>query len=225
MTVSRPGATPTLPFDLYLITDPSLGADLVGATEAALAAAPRGRVAVQLRAKPSAGFRGTTLELVALARGLRATTRAHGALFVVNERADVARVVEADGVHLPEETLTPAEARRVLGDDALVGVSCHDARGLALAASQGATFATLSPFSASPGKGTPIALARFADLVAGASLPVLALGGVGPAEVERAVGAGAAGVAVIRAIYAASDPGAAAAELVAALDTARAGAR
>ena len=41
MTVSRPGATPTLPFDLYLITDPSLGADLVGATEAALAAAPR----------------------------------------------------------------------------------------------------------------------------------------------------------------------------------------
>jgi len=217
--------TAQLSFDLYLITDLTLGINLVAATDAALRAVARGRVAVQLRAKGTTahgttGAHGTTRELIALARALRITTRSHGALLFVNERADVARIVAADGVHLPEDSLTPSEARAVLGEDALVGVSCHDARGLTLAAEGRATFATLSPFGASPGKGAPVAHARFADLVAGASLPVLALGGVGADDVDRARGAGAHGVAVVRAIYAAADPAAAAADLIRALDSA-----
>lgn len=212
-------------FDLYLITDPTLGVDLPAATEAALAAAPPGRIAVQLRAKGHPQPLGTTRDFVALGQALRAVTAARAALLFVNERADIARVVGADGVHLPEETFTPAEARAVLGEHALVGVSCHDARGLAQAAAQGATFATLSPFASSPGKGAPIARTRFADLVRGASLPVLALGGIGAADVPVALDAGAAGVAVIRAVYAAAEPGAAALALMDALDSVRAGGR
>lgn len=215
----------TLSFDLYLITDPTLGVDVVAATSAALAAVPRGRAAVQMRAKSFSRSGAlhespTTRELLALARALRETTRTHGALLFVNERADIARIVGADGVHLPEATLTPGEARQVLGGAALVGVSCHDAHGLALAAQGQATFATLSPFDTSPGKGAPIAQARFADLVRGASLPVLALGGIGADDVARARTAGAQGVAVVRAIYAAPDPAAAAADLIRALDSA-----
>jgi len=210
-----------LPFDLYLITDPTLGVDLIDATEAALAAAPCGRVAVQLRAKQRTQTLESTKDFVALAHALRAATKARGALFFVNERADVARIVGADGVHLPEETFTPAEARAVLGEHALVGVSCHDAHGLTQAAAHKATFATLSPFASSPGKGAPIARARFVDLVAGASLPVVALGGIGPGEVEGAIHAGAVGVAVIRAVYVAADPGAATTELLGTLDSAR----
>jgi thiamine-phosphate pyrophosphorylase len=212
-------------FDLYLITDPTLGVDLPAATEAALAAAPPGRIAVQLRAKGHPQPLGTTRDFVALGQALRAVTAARAALLFVNERADIARVVGADGVHLPEETFTPAEARAVLGEHALVGVSCHDAHGLAQAAAQGATFATLSPFASSPGKGAPIARTRFADLVRGASLPVLALGGIGAADVPVALDAGAAGVAVIRAVYAAAEPGAAALALMDALDSVRAGGR
>jgi thiamine-phosphate pyrophosphorylase len=214
-----------LPFDLYLITDPTLPVDLVAATEAALAAVPPGRIAVQLRAKTRTETLESTKDLVALARALREVTAARGALLFINERADVARIVGADGVHLPEDTFTPAEARTLLGEEALVGVSCHDAHGLTRAAAQQATFATLSPFASSPGKGAPIALARFTDLVAGASLPVLALGGIGPSDVPIALATGVAGVAVIRAVYAARDAGEAASGLVGALDNAHAGRR
>jgi thiamine-phosphate diphosphorylase len=214
-----------LPFDLYLITDPTLPGDVVTATEAALAAAPAGRIAVQLRAKTRTETLESTRDLVALARSLRTVTAARGALLFINERADVARIVGADGVQLPEDTFTPAEARTVLGEDALVGVSCHDAHGLSRAAAQKATFATLSPFASSPGKGAPIALARFTDLVAGASLPVLALGGIGAADVPVALATGVAGIAVIRAVYAARDAGEAASALVGALDSARDGER
>jgi thiamine-phosphate pyrophosphorylase len=210
----------TLPFDLYLITDPALDVDLVSATRAVLEAVPRGRMAVQVRAKGS-----STRELLALARALRIVTREHGALLLINERADLARLVGADGVQLPEQTLTPDEARAVLGEAALIGVSCHDARGLALAAEGRATFATLGPWGASPGKGAPLGEARFAELTRGAALPVLALGGVGPADVSGAAAAGARGVAVIRAIYAAPDPAAAARSLIRALDTAALGRR
>lgn len=204
----------TLPFDVYLITDETLGVDLVATTSAVLAAVPRGRIAVQLRAKSLA-----TSDVVALARGLREVTREHGALLFVNERADIARLVGADGVHLPERSLTPAEARVVLGDAALVGVSCHDARGLALAAERGATFATLGPFGPSPGKGKPLGAAAFRELVRGASLPVIALGGIGVAEVGPALAAGSQGIAVIRAVLGAPDPAAASLDLLRALDS------
>ncbi len=215
----------TLPFDLYLITDPTLGVDLVAATRAVLAAVPPGRVAVQVRAKASAGFDGSTQDVLALARALRETTRAHGALLFVNERADLARLAGADGVHLPERSLTPAEARAVLGEAALVGVSCHDARGLAAAAAGGATFATLGPFGTSPNKGAPVEHGMFTDLVRAATLPVFALGGVEATDVASARSTGAHGVAVIRAVYGAPDPGRAALALIRALDSANAARR
>lgn len=215
----------TLPFDLYLITDPTLGVDLVAATSAVLAAVPPGRVAVQVRAKAAAGFDGSTQDVLALARALREATRAHGALLFVNERADLARLVGADGVHLPERSLTPAEARAVLGESALIGVSCHDARGLAAAAAGRATFATLGPFGESPKKGAPVERGMFTDLVRGATLPVFALGGIDPDDVASARGTGARGVAVIRAVYGARDPVAAALALIRALDRANAARR
>ncbi len=215
----------TLPFDLYLITDPTLGVDLVAATRAVLAAVPPGRVAVQVRAKASAGFDGSTQDMLALARALRETTRAHGALLFVNERVDLARLVGADGVHLPERSLTPAEARAVLGESALIGVSCHDASGLATAAAGRATFATLGPFGASPNKSAPIDRERFTDLVRGTTLPVLALGGVGVDLVASARSTGAHGIAVIRAIYGDRDPAAATVALLRALDSANAARR
>jgi thiamine-phosphate pyrophosphorylase len=178
-------------------------------------AAGRGsQVAVQLRAKDRPGR-----ALYHLGTPLRRITRDAGATLLINGRVDVAHAVGADGVHLPEDGLAPSDVRRLLGDRTLVGVSRHDRPGLERAALQGADYATLSPFAASPGKGPPLGSRAFADAVHGAGLPVLALGGIDAQRVGPAVAAGAGGVAVVRAVLDAPDPAAAVRRLLDALDT------
>lgn len=190
-------------FRLYLITDPEAGdaGDVVARTRAALSAAPPGRVAVQVRAKGA-----PARELLALAAALHPVCARAGAPMLVNDRADVAKLSGADGVHLPEAGLSVAQARRLLGPDALVGRSCHDRAGLEAAAAAGATFATLGPVGAVPGKNRPMGVDRFARAIAGLDLPVYALGGVDAAAAPALRAAGAAGVAVIRAVFGRPDP-------------------
>ncbi len=207
-------------FDLYLVTDPIAQPGIVEATRAALSAAPPGRVAVQLRHKGAPAS-----ELVALGHALRDVTRAHGVPLLVNDRADIAKIIGADGVHCPERALTPGDVRAVLGPDALVGVSCHDEDGLRAAERGGATFVTLGPFAATPDKKPPLARHRFAVITDLARVPILALGGVDASLVADAIRAGARGVAVIRAVYQASDPAAAVLALCRSLDSARVRAR
>jgi thiamine-phosphate pyrophosphorylase len=130
----------------------------------------------------------------------------HKAGFVINDRTDLAQIVSADGVHLPEGALPIRAVRSLLGERALVGVSCHDAQGLIAAADSGASFATLSPVLPSPGKGTPLSIPRFGALVRNAGLPVYALGGVAATHARELRAAGAAGLAVISAVFGAPDP-------------------
>ena len=128
------------------------------------------------------------------------------------------------GMHLPRDA-DPAAARAALGPEALLGVSAHDGGELARAAAAGADYATLSPLFPTASKpGAPaLGLEVFARLAADAGLPVLALGGVGPAQVAAALDAGAAGVAVRGALNRASDPAAAVAAMRQALEAARPG--
>ncbi|NOY93769.1 MAG: thiamine phosphate synthase [Deltaproteobacteria bacterium] len=137
---------------------------------------------------------------------LRDVTRRRGARLLISRRADVAALANADGVQLPESALGVAEARRLLPDGALIGCSRHDSAGLADAASQGADYATLSPIFEVPGKGPALGLARFAELVSAARLPVLALGGLHAERIPATLAAGAFGVAITRALLGASDP-------------------
>ncbi|MCC6875109.1 MAG: thiamine phosphate synthase [Sandaracinaceae bacterium] len=202
-----------IPFDLYLITDPQT--DVVAITRAALAAAPRGRIGVQVRHKGA-----TARDLVELARALIPVCRAQDAPLLVNDRIDVAREVGADGAHLPERGLDAILAREILGADAIVGRSCHDRFGLARAAAEGASFATLGPLDAMHGKSPPIDAESFASMVCESKVAVFALGGVTPERVSGLRAAGARGVAVIRSIYAAPDPAGATRALIAALDAA-----
>ncbi len=131
-----------------------------------------------------------------------------------------------DGVHLPSRaSVSAGEARERGGEGWLVGRSCHDAAELASAAAQGADYATLSPLFAVPGKGAGLGEARFARLIEGARLPVVALGGLGRDEegLRIALRAGAAAVAVRRAVFAAADPAEALARVLGVLDRARGG--
>jgi thiamine-phosphate pyrophosphorylase len=192
---------------LYLVTDRRLVPDLVAAVRAALSGLPPGVAAVQLREKdlPAA-------QLLDLAARLLPICRAASAPLLINDRVDVARAARADGVHLPSLGLPVAQARALLGPDRLVGASCHAAGEIAAAHRDGADFALFGPVWDSPGK-TARGVAALREAVRASPLPVLAIGGVTARTASHAIEAGAAGVACIRAVLGAPDPGAAARDL------------
>jgi thiamine-phosphate pyrophosphorylase len=195
---------------LYIVTDRRLtgGRPLVDVVAAALrgtAGCPPGTVAVQLREKdlPPAA-------LVPLARALRAVTAAAGASLYVNDRADVAVAVGADGVHLSGASLSPSDAARAAPGLALA-VSAHGAGDVtaAVAADAPVAFALFGPVNDTPSKrryGAPVGVAALAEAAARRQLPLLAIGGITAGDVPAMRRAGAHGVACIRALMAAADP-------------------
>ncbi|MGQ9370590.1 thiamine phosphate synthase [Azospirillum sp. ST 5-10] len=153
-----------------------------------------------------------------LARALVARAERWGSLVTVHGDPQVAQAAGAAGVHLPDGG-DVGRARALLGPDALVGVSAHDAAGLAAAARGGADYATLSPVfatSSKPGYGPALGLAGLRALAAGAPLPVVALGGIGAGNAAAVLGAGAAGIAVMGEAMRGRDPAAAVTRLLAA---------
>ena len=212
-------------FRLYLITDRHIvkGGDLVGACEAALSAVPGGAVAVQLREKDL-----PARELYELALRLREICTRAGALLIVNERVDVAIAVGADGVHLPFDSIGVSMARRLLGDDRLIGVSSHSPPDVAGAAREGADFAIFGPIFdplSKPAAGPAWGLSGLKAACAAGPIPVFALGGMTAertrelfASAEIGAGARPAGVASIGATFGADSPAAATAALLAAMD-------
>ncbi|MBY0461223.1 MAG: thiamine phosphate synthase, partial [Gemmataceae bacterium] len=147
-------------------------------------------------------------ELLELAREVRRWTRETNALFIVNDRPDIARLCEADGVHLGQDDLSVKDARRVLGPGPLIGVSTHSVEQLRQAVLDGADYAGVGPtfpsrtksFDAFPG----LAFVRAAHQES--TLPMFVLGGIGPENACEVVAAGARRLAVSSAVCAADDP-------------------
>ena len=144
-----------------------------------------------------------------VARQLRDRTRAAGSLFIVNGRPELALETGADGLHLGKGALDLAEARRRMGPQVLLGYSSHE-RAEALAAFRdGADYVLYSPIFETPSKRgilEPLGVDALGELAAEAPGPVIALGGVNESNAGQVLSAGAAGLAVIRAIFAAQDP-------------------
>jgi thiamine-phosphate pyrophosphorylase len=160
------------------------------------------------------------LELVdTVARTARASAARVGrdVRILVNRRVDAALAAGADGVHLGFDGMDPAAARALLGEAALVGVSCHAPEEVADA--EGAGYAHLAPvfppLSKAPSR-PPLGVAALRAAAAGR--PVLAQGGITAANAAACLEAGAAGVAVTGAVFQAEDAGAATRALRAALD-------
>ena len=143
-------------------------------------------------------------------------------LFVVNDRPDVARLVEADGVHLGQDDLAIRDARRILGAETLIGVSTHDPEQLRRAILEGADYVGVGPtFPSATKTFDHLAGLDFVRYAAEAtSLPAFAIGGINLANVGQVVAAGGWRVAVSSAIGRADDPRRMAAALVAALEPA-----
>jgi len=133
---------------------------------------------------------------------------AHGALFIVNDDARLARAVAASGVHLGQDDMTVQQARRLLGEHAIIGISCYDRFSLAReAALAGADYVAFGSVFASPVK--PDAVRAPLELFTRArdelAIPACAIGGIDQGNIRSVVKAGAAMAAVISAVFASPD--------------------
>lgn len=162
-------------------------------------------------------------ELLDRARRMREWTHRAGALFIVNDRPDLAKLAEADGVHLGQGDFPVADARKILGPDALIGVSTHDLDQVREAILDGADYVGIGPtfpsstknFDAFPG------LEFVRQVAAETTLPAFALGGINLQNVHGVVAAGGRRIAVSAAIARAADPASAARALCGILPPAR----
>ncbi len=202
---------------LLLITDPDQPAGPVRPIIDALSAVSVSGVAVQLRAKTFDDG-----QLLQWAHALREATSRAGVLLLINGRPDIALACQADGVHLPETGLPIHEVRTLLGKNALIGVSRHDARGLQQAQGAGADYATLGPIGKVLHKTAPLGVQGFRTAIADVTLPVLALGGIAETDVRPLLEAGATGIALRSAVRAEQAPATNVSRWLHLLDTARA---
>jgi thiamine-phosphate pyrophosphorylase len=160
-------------------------------------------------------------------RTFRRLADTYSALFIVNDDPYLAVELRADGVHVGQEDMPPAEARKVVGPNAIVGLSTHSREQIEAAAEQPVDYVSVGPIWETPTKeGRPptgLELIRTAAEIA--QRPWFAIGGIDTTNVAEVVEAGAERICVVRAICDASDPRSAAAELFAAVDPAARGER
>ena len=194
---------------LYLITGDQGGeVETARIVEAALEG---GASVIQLRKKTMA--KG---EQYSIARALRRLTQLHGALFIVNDHADIAIAADADGVHLGQDDLPPSAVRELPGfDGRLIGRSTHSLEQAKGAIGEGADYIAVGPVYPTPTKaGRPaVGTALVSQVAAIADRPFLAVGGIDDENAPAVVEAGARAIAVVRAVYDAADPAEAARRL------------
>ncbi len=162
---------------------------------------------LQVRAKsmPGDAFLATAAAIVELAHRDQARV-------VVNDRADIARLAGADGVHIGQEDLAPAAVRGIVGDSAVVGLSTHTVEQVELAAWEPVTYLAIGPVFGTATKATgyaPIGLAvvrEAARRAAARGLPLVAIGGITLENAASVLDAGATSVAVISDLLAGGDP-------------------
>jgi thiamine-phosphate pyrophosphorylase len=204
---------------LYLVTDATLsrGRALAEVVRQAVAG---GVTVVQLREKQA-----STRAFVARAEELAALLAPSRVPLIINDRIDVALAVGAAGVHLGQDDMPAAKARRLLGDDQVLGVSVSTPEEATRAEADGADYLAVSPLYATPTKRdapTPVGLAGLAAIRAATRLPLVAIGGLDADNLTPVLARGADGIAVVSAIMAADDPGAATRLLRERIDRARA---
>ena len=193
---------------LYLLVT---GSQCLGSLEHTIAEAAAGGVdLVQLREKSL-----NDRDLLDRARQVRRWTRAADVLLILNDRPDIARLAEADGVHLGQDDLPVREARRVLGPEAIIGVSTHNLAQLRQAVLDGAGYVGVGPTFPSGTKDfAELAGLEYVRAAAAAtSLPAFVIGGVNSPNIAEVVEAGGSRVAVSQAILQSENPRATAIEL------------
>jgi thiamine-phosphate pyrophosphorylase len=208
----------TVKYDLYVITDEGLSKGLTHAAIARQAVAGMADV-IQLRDKRLNG-KG----LMESALEIREITKDAGVLFIVNDRLDVALACGADGVHLGQDDIPAKLARRICPPGFIIGVSAGTLPEAIRAERDGADYVGLGPICQTGSKSDAGPACGF-DLIAtvkeNVSIPLVAIGGMGPGNVEEAIRAGADGLAVISAVVSQDDIALAAKRLKALIEEAK----
>ena len=197
-------------YSLYLVTDRTLS--LGRSTVEVVRAAIRGGVScVQLREKGC-----STREFVDEARLLKALLAGTGVPLFINDRLDVALAVGADGVHLGQNDLAIADARRLVGNRMIIGISAESVADAIRAEAEGADYIGASPVFTTPTKtdtAPPLGLDGLRAIRRAVQLPLVAIGGINADNAAQVLRAGADGLAVVSAIVSAPCPRTAAAGL------------
>jgi thiamine-phosphate pyrophosphorylase len=155
-------------------------------------------------------------------RTFRRLANTYGALFIVNDDPYLARELSADGVHLGQDDMDPVEARRIMGADAIIGLSSHSREQIEAASSAPVDYISVGPIWETPTKegrpATGLELIRAAAEIA--TRPWFAIGGIDGSNFDQVTAAGAERICVVRAIRDAEEPRAAATTLFDAVDPA-----
>jgi thiamine-phosphate pyrophosphorylase len=162
-------------------------------------------------------------ELLESSKRLSAALRPRGVTFIVNDRADVAALADANGVHVGQEDLSVEEARAVVGPHKLVGVSTHNRAQFEQAAATSADYIAVGPIFSTSSKKNPdpvVGTGLVRDVRALTGKPIVAIGGITLERAAEVVRAGANAVAVISDILRAPDPGARAMQFIKVLEAA-----
>ncbi len=197
-------------FDLYVVTDSDLSKGRSD-SEIARLAYEGGADAVQLRMKHADGA-----EMLAQARAIAEVAAEMNRFFIVNDRVDVAMASGADGVHLGQSDIPVEDARRLMGDDALIGVSVQTVEQAVRAVDGGADYLGVGSVfrtSTKPDAVQGIGLGAVFEIRHAVDVPVVAIGGINRGNVQDVIRAGADAAAVVSAVVAHDDPRAAAHEL------------
>ena len=193
---------PLFPSPLYAIFDPSQsrGRPLRAILRDLLAG---GIAIIQLRAKETAAK-----EFLVLAREIRGLTRPAGCLFIVNDRLDIALAAGADGVHLGQEDLPLAIARKLMGREKIIGISTHDLAQAKEAEQGGADYIGFGPIFGTFTKDTgysPRGAAMLKEIRQAVKIPIVAIGGINDTNVAQVWESGADAAAIISDLMGADD--------------------
>ena len=197
-------------FELYAITDRKM---LGGRSEieAARLCYEGGADVVQLRMKDTDGG-----EMLRVAKEIQVLADQYNKFFIVNDRIDVAILASADGVHLGQSDIPISEARRLVGDEMIIGASVHNVEQAVKAVEDGADYlgvGSIFTTSTKPDAEQGLGLDAIIDIKEAVDVPVVAIGGINRGNILDVMRAGADGAAVVSAIMAKDDIKAAAHEL------------
>lgn len=190
-------------FRLYLILDTkvlaSLGKDPIETAQEAIGA---GVDILQLRAKGSADE-----QILKIGRAIKEVNSRSKALFLLNDRADLAQILDIDGVHLGQKDLSPKDARKILGKGKIIGLSTHSVKQAVAAEAQGADYIGVGPIFATATKPdlAPLGTRIIEQIKNKIKIPFVAIGGIDLTNLDEVKASGAQRVAVCRAIVAAKD--------------------
>jgi thiamine-phosphate pyrophosphorylase len=187
-------------FGFYLVmTDP-----VVGYAKCAEAAVKAGVKIIQLRMK-----RASREKILSEAREVRSVTADTGTLFIVNDDPAIASEAGADGVHVGQDDISPAEIRERYPNLRIVGLSTHNLEQVRSSISQPIDYIGVGPVYATPTKDIPdptLGLKTMGEMIAAASHPAVAIGGIDLARLPEVLAAGARNFAVVRAVCQSSNP-------------------